>query len=466
MEAQHAVKRDERPGWVTRTYPAVFDTWQLSPIARDAARLLYSSCEPGDLVEIVHAQFYMRLPCRDETSSRDAFRGLEKAGVLRCVFRRRGRNGRTIYRLGDPIEAYRRRGLGLLEADPQLLLPFAEAELQASTVEDLGGGVLRLWQPEEGTEGTKGTEGTEGTEEESGNSPGLNAQESGNSPGLNAQESGNSPGLTEEESGKFPGLNGSLLSGKGGRSVEAIAGQGVAPPLRPGNALPSRDASVAAVSPTFCVAPLQESQERSLSQVKVTSQSQSQEARVPGPGNARASVGEVTPVDALRESLGEDLFALWIAPCRVELEAGTAVIYAPDAFHAERLGRRLSDVPVAGGAYVVRVDPGLGDPHPEPTQPVTARDSGRVWSMRIKSEIDACRVPGEPPFSQQIAEEAAGLIVQQRIPAHRVERLLKRMAKHGVIRRTAGGYFNTGMSELCQRRGEPWREPKAGRRPR
>jgi len=135
--------RAGRAGWVTRSYPAVLDTWRdLTWPAREAARLLYSDCEPGALVEITHSQFRRRIGVKDESSSRDAFARLEAVGVLRCVFRRRGRCASQIYRLGDPIAAYQRQGLGIWEPDPQLLLPFALEEVQGQ--EDLGGGVLRL----------------------------------------------------------------------------------------------------------------------------------------------------------------------------------------------------------------------------------------------------------------------------------------------------------------------------------
>lgn len=183
---QEAVRRTERAGWVTRTYPAVLDTWRdLSPVARVAAMLIYSECQPGEVVEIIHARFYDRLPCADETSSRDAFRRLEQAGVLRCVFRRRGQQGRAMYRLGDPIAAYHRRGLGVREADPQLLLPFALDDVIDQI--DMGGGVLRL---------------VTAVDIESGRIPGLMA-DGGNSIRENSRIEPNG-GV---QSGRIPGFN-------------------------------------------------------------------------------------------------------------------------------------------------------------------------------------------------------------------------------------------------------------------
>lgn len=133
-----------RPGWVTRTYPAVLERWTLlTDTARVAAQILFSQCEPFELIEIVHRDFYRRLGRKDEGSSRRAFECLESVGVLRCVFAQRGRYARTIYRLGDPVEAYQRAGLGIAEPDPQLLFPFALESIAEST--DLGGGVLRLF---------------------------------------------------------------------------------------------------------------------------------------------------------------------------------------------------------------------------------------------------------------------------------------------------------------------------------
>lgn len=125
----------------------------------DAARLalialLRKGSRPGDLFEIVHRRpddcdeigFFERIGRRDERSSRRAFERLLELHLVERVFDRKGRHGRTIYRMGDPLEVYRRQAAGrrleLARTDPQLRLSFEQVE--QAQIEDLGDGVLRL----------------------------------------------------------------------------------------------------------------------------------------------------------------------------------------------------------------------------------------------------------------------------------------------------------------------------------
>lgn len=147
---QHAEPVYSLPcGWVTRSFPAVVLSWPaLSYAARLAAIEIYSAGgRPYDVLTIALREFARRATIRwkSDRSSRRAFDCLAEYGVLARVDSTFGRAGGITYRLGDPVEAYRRHGRGIHTPDPQLLLPFAE-EVDPAAVEDLGGGILRIFR--------------------------------------------------------------------------------------------------------------------------------------------------------------------------------------------------------------------------------------------------------------------------------------------------------------------------------
>lgn len=423
-----------RPGWVVRCYPAVLESWyQLSPVARVAAQVLYSECEPGDLVEIRHAVFYTRLPCSDETSSRHAFARLEAAGMLRCVFRSRGRQGRTIYRLGDPVEAYQRRGLGVVEADPQMMLPFSdEAELGQEI--DLGGGILRL---------VTGCDESRDSCEESGRSAGLNGKESGRIAGLTAKESGRSAGLNspgEREHG----------CGTGCQSAEPVTSKAVGSGVSPGNGgIKPRELGTVP-SPTFCVAALQDSQDLDLFLVKV-----------------KESILGLTPAaravwERLRAQLAASDWDSYLARCCTESDQDGSglVIVAPDEWSGERIRRLLRGSGLMAGV-TIRSEPAAATQRPPPA--TAEADSGRVWSLRIRQAIADCGGQGDTALPAGAVDQAARYLARQQLPAKRVDRLLEKIRQ----RRPAnpGGWLNTCLAELCAQCGLAWRETgRTGRR--
>ena len=190
-------------GWVQRTYPKILETWpSLTDSARLAAQHLFSlGLQPGDLTRVVHRQFYKEIGRRNEGASRRAFDCLEEFGLVGCVCRGRGRYALSTYRLGDPLAAYQRHGVGLHAPDPQLLLPFATDE--PVDEQDLGGGVIRLiiHRPDVQCGASAALESAQ-----SGADCALNAQ-SGASAALNATQSGASAALNATQSGASAALN-------------------------------------------------------------------------------------------------------------------------------------------------------------------------------------------------------------------------------------------------------------------
>lgn len=407
-------------GWVQRCYPAVLETWHgLSPVARVAAQLLYTDCRPGELVEIVHGVFFRRLPCADETSSRDAFARLEAAGILRCVFRSRGCTARTIYRLGDPVEAHKRRGLGVHDPDPQLLLPFSDEDLDGGDSEDVGVGILRLF---------------------------CGKLESGNSPGFNAPNPGEFPDSSHSNPGILPDSNQPIVNSKsvraGCQSAETVVRSELEARFSAGNGEPERRELGSRQPPTFCVRGRQESQDRDLSSVKRQEEDSS------------LALTARRIWEQLRAQIAATDWESYLARCHTESDQGGGlVIVAPDEWSGERVRRLLRGAGLLAGVTIRSEMPTR--PAPEPPAHVQA-DCGRVWMLRINQAVQDCGGRGDTALPQTAVEEAARYLAQRQLPAKRVDRLLEKVRQRRP--RNPGGWLNTGLAELCAQCGLPWRQ--------
>lgn len=145
-----------RPGWVTRTYPAVLERWPFATqTARLAAIIVFSECEPGKCFTFSHRKFFRRLCVNTEASSREAFQCLEDHGLMARVYTKKGTGGYVIWRVADPIAVHHRRGLGIFQPDPQLLLPIMAEEIVE--FQELSDGITRVITIENACQGTLST---------------------------------------------------------------------------------------------------------------------------------------------------------------------------------------------------------------------------------------------------------------------------------------------------------------------